>query len=716
MTAADTTTAGAGAGGVEARVDDGGPVQGARRSRYAEIHLSEFVVGLLVLIVALVAWAALGLAHLGLFSLPAVLVLSAAGLAVIIVLVAKFAPLRVRTDPVGCLGIVALAVIAAVMFLPGFAYGVTDKDPGGYVEHAFSIARTGSYKLVDPTLDGRIPGGPVLEGPGARFGGLWVNHGDVIVPQFFHLWPSLLAVAEKAGGQRALSQVAPLLGILAVLVAALALRRAVSEARWGLGPRTRNAAGLVAGGVGGLLLATNMLEVWQAKYPTTEISAQLFFLSSLLGVMIAISTGSRAAAGIAGLLTMVGFLDRGDALIPVFIAAAVGAALLATRRWDARATWFAVGAAVVVPHALWQAYSPSAGLHYSRDNSVPGLRTVVAVVVVLFVLGALLRPFGTRIAGWLEERRIQVGLGALVTVVAGGLLLLGFLRPRLFGEDFAYYGGSRSRSYDEQIMARLSWFLSRPIFLLLLLAIAVLALRRWSSGLWVLAVPLLLIFPVYAVHARNSTRLMWWSRRYVPSVVPLVIMLAAVALTAIAFLVGALVAQRWSSRPVRLAASAGGGVAALAGAVALLVFFTGQSLPLRHHSEYGGSFDLSKQIAADAGGQQGVFLWQRSPACCLYAQSLFGGALWLERNQISAILPSDPSQVPGYLANFRRAFPGQPEFVVWHGQQPPGIAGVRLQPVDRVQTALTYWEETFERRPSKETSVPVDFVVYRVLS
>ena len=59
------------------------------------------------------------------------------------------------------------------MFLPGFAYGVTDKDPGGYVEHAFSIARTGSYKVIDPTLDGRIPGGPVLDGPGARFGGVW---------------------------------------------------------------------------------------------------------------------------------------------------------------------------------------------------------------------------------------------------------------------------------------------------------------------------------------------------------------------------------------------------------------------------------------------------------------------------------------------------------------------------------------------------------------
>jgi hypothetical protein len=289
----------------------------------------------------------------------------------------------------------------------------------------------------------------------------------------------------------------------------------------------------------------------------------------------------------------------------------------------------------------------------------------------------------------------------------------------LFGEDFADYGGTRSRSYDEQILTRLSWFLSGSAFALLFLAVVVIALRRWSAGLWVLAVPLLLIFPVYGVHARNSTRLMWWSRRYVPSVVPLVLMLVAVALTAVAFLAASVLAHRRAERPsrgVRVGASLGTGGLALAGTLALTLFFTNESLPLRHHSEFGGSFALSQRMADLAGKQQGVFLWQRSPACCLYAQSLFGGALWFERDQISAVLPSDPTQVSGYLAEFRRAFPGQPEFVVWHGQTPPGVPGVRLEPVDRVNTALSYWEETFQRRPEKATTVPVNFVVYRVVS
>src|SRR6195952_333931 len=206
------------------------------RGRYAEVHLSEFVVGSLTVLVTLLAWAALALAHVGAFSLPLVLVVTAIAAALVVAVVTKLAPLRVKADPAACIGVVALTVLAAVMFLPGFAYGVTDKDPGGYTEQAFSIARTGSYKVQDPTLDGRIPGGPVLEGPGARFGSLWLQKpgSNVIVPQFYHLWPALLAVADDAAGQRGLAQVAPILGILAVLMAALALRRAVGGARSGL--------------------------------------------------------------------------------------------------------------------------------------------------------------------------------------------------------------------------------------------------------------------------------------------------------------------------------------------------------------------------------------------------------------------------------------------------------------------------------------------------
>ncbi len=678
-------------------------------SRRPLVNLSELVVGALVLAVALLAWAALALAHLGWFSLGASLAVAVVLIAVCVAVCWRWAPVRVRLDRTGCVGILALAVIAGVMFFPGFRYGVTDKDPGGYVAHAMSIARTGSYQIIDPTLDGRIPGGPVLTSPGARFPGVWErgDGSDVIVPQFYHLWPALLAVATAADGERGISNTAPLLGVLAVLAAALALRRAVAAAPWG-----SERAGLACGGIAGLLLATNMLEVWQAKYPSSEISAQMLFVGSLLGVVVALTTGWRPAAGAAGLLTGIGFLDRGDGVLLIVLATAALAGVIAIRRWDGRATWFAVGLGVVLPHALWQAYSYDAAGRYSAANTVPKLPKLVAVLVALLLLGLLLRTVGDRIVRAAGQRRVQLAVGGTITLIAFGLLALGFLRPRLFGASFEMFPAGRERTYDDQIMARLSWFVSAPGFGLMFLGVAVVALRRWGGALWVLATPLLVFFPVYAYKAKNSTRLMWWSRRYLPTVIPLVLLMIAlvlgVALTIVlarAPVVGRWLAGRriWALRAV-----------AVVSTVSLLGFFLSESWPLRKHQEFAGSFAISSRIAADAGGKQGVFLWQHSPACCLYAESLFGSAIWLERNQVSALLPQNARLDKRYVRSFVKGFPGQPVFVVWHGQDKPEIPGVTLTPVDRVITSLPYWEESDVHRPKRQTSVPVNFVVYRV--
>ena len=673
------------------------------------VNLSELVVGLAVVAVALMAWGALALAHLGWFTLGGALAVGLIALAVVVAACWKWAPVSIRVDRAGCLGVVGVGLIAGFMVFPGFHYGVTDKDPGGYVAHAMSIARTGSYKIIDPTLDGRIPGGPVLTSPGARFPGVWErgDGSDVIIPQFYHLWPALLAVATAADGEQGISNTAPLLGVLAILAVSLALRRAVAAAPWG-----SERIGLACGGILGLLMSTNMLEVWQAKYPSSEISAQMLFVGSLLCLVVALTTRWRPAAGAASLLTGIGFLDRADGVLLVGLAVAALAAIIAVRRWDSRATWFAAGLAIVLPHAFWQAYSYDAAGRYSSLNNVPSLPKLLAAIIALLVVGVILRMVGPRVTAWVRGRRVQFGVGAVITVIAAGLVALGFLRPRLFGASYGLFSGVRARTFDDQIMARLSWFISLPGFALMLIGLAIVALRRWGGALWVLTVPLLLIFPVYAYKTHNSTRLMWWTRRFLPTVLPLIMVLIAlalgVALTAVIARArgwqGWLGGRRvWSLRLV-----------AVVSIIGLLSFFLSESWPLRKHQEFAGSFAITARIAADAGGKQGVFLWQHPPACCLYAESLFGSAIWLERNQVSALLPYNAALDAGYLRKFQKGFPGQPVFVVWHGQDPPDIPGVTLTPVDRIITTLPYWEESDVHRPKQATSVAVNFAVYRV--
>jgi hypothetical protein len=688
---------------------------GQNRPRRPVLYLSEVLVGGAVLVVAVLAWASLILADLSAHALAWVLLLTAGGLAVIVGAFLRFGGRpRVAVDRGGLAVAGVVGILAAVMFLPGFHYGVTDKDPGGYVAHAQAIARTGGTAFHDPALDtSRVPQ-VVLYSPGARFPGFWIQKAgsDMIYPQFYHLWPALLATADDMGGDRALSNVGPLCGILAVLAAALALRRAVAGSPWG-GERT----GLLCALIAGVLLSVNMLEVWQAKYPSSEISAQLLFTGGLLALAVTLTTGWRPAAFLAGLCASLGFLNRGDGLILLLLAAAVGAALLALRRWDMRATMFATGVAVVLPHALYQAYSPNAAKSYTLANNVPTFGKVVALVVALFAVGAVLRFAGAPVRraadAVIAAGRAQVVAGAAALLLVAGLLALGLLRARLFGADYAVFGAQgRQRTYDEQALQRVGWFVTQQAYGLALLGVAVVALRRWGAALWALTLPTLLVLPVYAYHTHNSVRLMWWSRRYVPTVLPGLMILVGLALGVAAVLLVRLVRRAGMAR---LAAA----LPALAAAGALAWVYLGQSRPLRSHDEFGGSFAVTKRLAALPGGRMGVFLWPQEP-CCLNETQMFAGALWAGRGELSVLLPdgkragADSEPVSSYVRSYVRGFPRSPVYVVGHGAARPDIPGVRLTMADRVVTTLPFWQETILRRPDHAVTVPVNFTVWQV--
>ena len=132
--------------------------------------------------------------------------------------------------------------------------------------------------------------------------------------------------------------------------------------------------------------------------------------------------------------------------------------------------------------------------------------------------------------------------------------------------------------------------------------------------------------------------------------------------------------------------------------VALLAVFVGQSLPLRHHQEHGGAFETTQRIAGAAGGRQGVFLWEQAPQGLYNLSYLFGGAVWLQQGQVSALLPTRPR--PAYVRSFVRGFPGQPVLLVTAGHGvPSGYASLGLRRVDQITYVMPVWEETYETRP-----------------
>jgi hypothetical protein len=659
----------------------------SRAAATAVLHSGEALVLAATVGIGLLALAGLALADTGRYSLPAALAVAVAAAAAVAVVAwrAGGRP-RLAADRGGLAVLAGVALVTAVLAFPGFPYGV-GKDPGVYVSHAIAIGRVGSSSYEDPVLD-RLPHVEVLpEDPVNRLPAIWIEDrapGRVIV-QFYHLWPALLASAFQAGGYTGLVNMTPLCGLLAVLVVTLAVRRAF---------------GLLTGALAGLLLATNMLEVWQAKYPSSEMFAQLLVGGVLLGVVIALQTRWRVAAGMAGLLLGLTYLARPDSLLLILLAVAVGCVLIVAGRFDARAGWFAAGLAVTLPYGFLQAYVIER--HYTLTNLVPDFPVVMAVIAGALAVAFLTRRAAPAAGRWwvrlLARRRVQLWIGAAVVGVAAFLLVVGFLRPWLFGPVYALVNHRRTRTYDEASLIRLSWFLTVPGFGLALAGLALVALRRWRAEAWALVLPVACLFPLYAYRAEVSSRLMWWTRRFIPVIVPGLVVLMAVALGAgLALAVGP-GRLRW---PVR--------VAAAVATAFLLVVFVGQSLPLRHHQEHGGSFETIQRIARAAGDRQGIFMWPQTGEL-----PTFGGAVWLQEGQVGALLPKRPD--PAYVRSFVRGFPGQPVFLVGKGDDPPeGYAEVGLRRADRFTYRMPVWRETYQTRPSSAREVPVPFSIWQVV-
>ena len=641
-------------------------------------------------VVGVLALASLAMGHLGVHNLFTVLgstVLVLAVLAVLTRLRAAFPP--VALDAAGLAPAAASGVLALAMFLPGFHYVAGDKDPGGYVMHAFAIARGGSIWIHDPLLAaGDLP--VQLAGPGARFPAIWISDAatGTIFPQFYHLWPALLATSYDVGGYGAIVATTPLLGVLCVVLTVLIARRI---------------AGVVAAWAAGLLMATNMMQVWQAKYPTTEILSQVLFLGALLGLLLAVQTKWRWPALVAGLLVGIGYLARPDGVLIVLLGAAGLAALWVLRRWDARAGWFAAGLAVILPYGLWQAYGPAK--QYTVGNDVPKLTTILGLLAVCLVGAlALRRPLAglvRRVDALAVDDSVQRRVGL---VAVGGTLLLfaaGVLRP-LWGPDWFYYGSRLTRSYDELNLHRLSWFFTWPGLLLIVAGVAFVALRRWTVSGWLLAVPTVGLLALYTWHARNSPYFMWVGRRFVATVLPGMVLLIALALAAIW-------AYRWRGR-TRIGVPVAALLLAFLGVVQLH-----QSLPLRSHDEWAGSYGINQAVAALSGDQRGVYLWAPAKACCVAPQALFAPTVWLVEDEDSTLLPRAADKVAPYVRRYVQTFGDRPVFLVYAaGEVPPAMPGLTTTVAGRFAGTMPHWVESSISRPASAQQIAYDFTVYRV--
>ena len=486
--------------------------------------------------VSAVAWSALLLAELGRFRLGLLAFL----LAVVVIGFGLWGVLRAPRAPAGGGGLKpALAaaggiVLCAALFLPPYHTEMLAGDATVYLNFSRQIVRHGALEFEDPLLRGMPPASRAelfrnrmprdTTGRYARFpGGFLIA--DVADPTvtagFSPLFPVLAALGHALVSPQGALVVAPLFAILSLV---------------GLWCAARRLGGVRAAWLAAALTAVSMPQIWFAKVPLPETLAQCFVLAGLLAWLVATARGAPRWACAAGWFLGLACFAKVDlvVLLSVFLLAAAAMRLLGRARADGPPLLLPLFAVfgLLVAHNL---------VHYLLFDShyTPYVAYLLRTSAVLGLLrDSLLLQAGAALAA-----------GLLAAGGAAAFGVPGALAPRLWGLAAAgavvVYGAAyvtaNTVRFDETI-AWLGWYFSWPVLVLAALGLAAPGLARLGlvRGFaappgWVFAGLLLAVVGLQYLYNPLEPGLQIGSmRRYVPVVLPLTMLFAA--LTAVGLL------------------------------------------------------------------------------------------------------------------------------------------------------------------------------------
>ncbi len=623
------------------------------------------------------------LADLGLFLTP--VVFSCLGAGGFLTLVSPRLPGRSRWR-VAAVPLIVLGA-AAVLFSPPGEFVLGGWDPGVYFNTGMVLSTGGGFTVRDPLLTSAGPGAEaaLIRDFYLQPGFYWDGERAAITTQFPFLLAVWTGVAVLAGGPAAGLYVPVVVGALAVLAFFLLVRQLA-----GTGAALSSAA----------LLAFNGLELWHARLSLAEEMAQLFLFSGLWAGLVWREGGGRVAAIASGLaLGVLPLVKTEGALLGVL--GSLGIA------WPARAVQGA--------RSFWGVYlgvSLVAALHYATLAWPVASGQIAAAWPFAILAGALVLLSGFVVRP--SDRPREQGpllRGLRVTVLPAGatgaafaatlLALVGGLKPPPQAPDLGLIGALWHGLYLTPLDGAL-----------LLLAPAVLAAqwgrpgpRRGLGSVWPSpVVPVLVIlllggvFYLVLFHhyygARDEIPLfMWATRRLVPTLLPLVILLEVLTLTA---LVRLLPSPRWQAP-------------CLTALVALMLAFRVPDVAaLRDVREYLGALDAAAVIAARTEADA-VLLLDGDDAGIRFAAPLrfmAGRPSYLLRAE------TPPAGVRDLIA----AAAGEGRSVYYLASAFPhlALAGYQLDLLDRWRFQLPELERTSDHRPARIIPFTAELALFRV--
>jgi len=417
---------------------------------------------------------------------------------------------------------------------------LTDRDPAVYLNTGRSIART---HLVHPRIEqSPFDNTDVYRNESAGFA--IVDHR--LFPNFLNFLPTLMALGWSAGGDTGLLLVPVILGTLALL-ALYALGTQIVGPRWAL--------------LGPALLTLTPIQPWFSRDAYAELAVEVLALGGLWLVLGARRKGGAVAGAIAGVVFGAVTFVRIDSLA-LFVA--IPAALVvewirageleqaARRRWRQAIVAFAAASAAIGWLGIRITRRQTPGYYFAlrHDQHLLELAIVAGVLLaVAIVVGHLaLRGVGHRLA----HNNVLLGVGVAVFVAVSFYAYK--IRPktgpapvktnlsaskevrRAMRKTFqAYFSSSSFRWF--------AWYFGTITLVLIVIGFIVLAVRalRTDSPAFLVLAAAAPVTLLYVARPSISPDHLWAMRRYLPIVLP-VMMIAAAAAAACGV---ALLASRW---------------------------------------------------------------------------------------------------------------------------------------------------------------------------
>lgn len=596
--------------------------------------------------------------------------------------------------------LLALWLMAALaLFFRPHEFLIGGADAGVYVNIAANVATTGALLIDDATLatlDSRLypallrPLPPGEAAPYYLLPGFYVPASPAgrIVPQFYPLHPVWQAVAHAAGGLRAALLATPLWGLLGSLALYLTARRL-----WGWPVALLALAGLT----------TNALQLWFARYPTTEMLTQYLIWTGLWAFIgwLRDEPPARLWAALAGLAWGAVFLVRIDTYFLLAFPVLGWLWRAATGRASRGDGWLFLPLLALAVHSVAHGVLFSGPYFFNLARyAVVKLGALLPLALSGALLGVLLlwrwrRGWRPRLARAHWQRPARLGGVLLVLLLA---LFGWFIRPAigatLVGVD--WYGGNEITVADRENLLRLGWYLT-PLGIWA--AVAGICLLIWRGGRAVLAfLGVGLLFALlYLWQLQANPHQVYVMRRYVPVVVPFFLASGAYALV-------------WAASQ-RTPWLRGAAIAAT------LLWLGGGAWAAR---DFVGQVDhrgVAPQVAAlSARFEPGAILIFNDPAAVGQGDFLGTPLRFLHGHTVFTL--RDPAAAAGLLAPQLDRWLAEGRAVYWLGPtDQPGLLGAHaLRAEGDYQIDETALESTYDAKPTRRTSWAWTGAIHRVIA